>query len=485
MEDKITSWFNHLYRKSYALYVIANIFAGLFLFGSLVAIIVVTIFSYLEENKSALSIFGEIFVNTIASIVGVLLAYFLYRFLFLVGHHNEDKNKVSYSNADMWKQYGTEYRHQFTLHDNHNFTVYFEKLLKKGEFTSLKIMDDPNDYFSLDPFIKNHFFDLNDAHVMSETTNSVTVRLKEVIPADANGVATIKTMRSTYLSHLLTNRALDYELKTGVTIRSLFENTNHLVPLQRSRFSNHLGVNALVFLQNGVLLLPERGKHATVAKEKVTASIATRIKMENKNIFKNTYVDELTDNYITEGCIKDSIAGSIMVDAQWLQEKSEQKDFMKIDFLGLSRDIYEGGKPTLFYAVYLNLPAKEYLIERSRHLEKQKKDRKIRKRKNRDGYIYKEPESIDEVKTIHLVKWDSITMCQYFTTEEETKQNKEDNENYYQKELDKGLLSFSRYIVPEKDEDIPDSIDKMKTSTRQKAFEQNLIANFWFYKNCQ
>ena len=320
---------------------------------------------------------------------------------------------------------------------------------------------------------------------MSETTNSVTVRLKEVIPADANGVATIKTMRSTYLSHLLTNRALDYELKTGVTIRSLFENTNHLVPLQRSRFSNHLGVNALVFLQNGVLLLPERGKHATVAKEKVTASIATRIKMENKNIFKNTYVDELTDNYITEGCIKDSIAGSIMVDAQWLQEKSEQKDFMKIDFLGLSRDIYEGGKPTLFYAVYLNLPAKEYLKKRSEYLKNQESKREQRKLKKRDGYLYKEPESIDEVKTIHLVKWDSITMCQYFTTEEETKQNKEDNENYYQKELDKGLLSFSRYIVPEKDEDIPDSIDEMKTSTRQKAFEQNLIANFWFYKNCQ
>ena len=76
-------------------------------------------------------------------------------------------------------------------------------------------------------------------------------------------------------------------------------------------------------------------------------------------------------------------------------------------------------------------------------------------------------------------------MCQYFTTEEETKQNKEDNKNYYQKELDKGLLSFSRYIVPKKDEDIPDSIEEMKTSTRQKAFEQNLIANFWFYKNCQ
>ena len=245
MEDKITSWFNHLYRKSYALYVIANIFAGLLLFGSLVAIIVVTIFSYLEENKSALSIFGEIFVNTISSIVGVLLAYFLYRFLFLVSHHNEDKNKVSYSNADMWKQYGTEYRHQFTLHDNHNFTVYFEKLLKKGEFTSLKIMDDPNDYFSLDPFIKNHFFDLNDAHVMSETTNSVTVRLKEVIPADANGVATIKTMRSTYLSHLLTNRALDYELKTGVTIRSLFENTNHLVPLQRNHIAAISGSQVL------------------------------------------------------------------------------------------------------------------------------------------------------------------------------------------------------------------------------------------------
>lgn len=450
MEDKITSWFNDLYRKSHALYILANIVAGILLFGSLAAIIAVTVLSYIDSGTSGLSIFGEIFVNTIASIVGVLLAYFLYRFLFLVSHRNEDKNKVSYSNSDMWKQYGTIYRQQFQLHDDSVFTVYCEKLLQRGEFEQLEIDDYPDEFFELDPFIKSQFFTLIEAHAMSNSTNSITVRLKEVVHKKGDKLAVIRTMRSTYLSHMLTNRALDYELKSGVTIRSLFENTNHLIPPQRSRMSNHFGVNALVFLKDGKdkhkwLLLPERGGNATVAKNKVTASIATRITMKD-------YTKKLQADYVLEGCIKDNIAKSIRV---------TELPNMEITFLGLSRDIYEGGKPTLFYAVCLDMDKKTYETQRNTYETNKTQERQAKRANAHKGYLPREEESIDEVRKIHIVQWNTIKMGEPCARKIEAKPDS------YNTAYDKAQLEF-----------VADGV------LEHKAFEQNLIANFWFLQGC-
>ena len=467
MEDILTTWLNKLYRKSHKLYVFAYVMAGVLLFGLLGVIIGISIWSYVKEGQSGLSIFGEIFVNTIASIVGVLLAYLLYRFLFLVSHRNEDKNKVSYANRDMWKQYGTHYRQQFTLHGDHVCTVYCEKLLQNKKGLKIHVTDHPSEFFELDSFIKTQFFDLIQAHAMSETTNSITVRLKEVVEAEKGNEVTIHTMRSTYLSHMLTNRALDYDLKGGVTIRSLFENTDRLIPPQRSRMSNHFGVNALVFLkdkktgnQTEWLLLPERGGSATVAKNKVTASIATRLKMKD-------YTKELPDKAIMRGGIDESIADSIRV-------TTLPKSKYKVEFLGLSRDIYEGGKPTLFYVVYLDMCKDEYDAARKAYEEDKAKKNAFKRAQTAKGFLPEKEETIDEVVKIHVAKWTSVMMSEPCAKEKEVidehaaKQADKKKEEYYNIAYDNAPLEFEADGV-----------------TEHKAFEQNLIANFWFYLGCK
>ncbi len=280
LEHNIKHTFNKLYRKNRTWYYMA---CGI---GMIILLAALALIAYGLLPCAEDTIWNELAVNLLATVIGLFTAYILYRVIFLFAHRNEDKHKVSYSNVDMWKQYDTHYLHCFKLHDDAIFAVYCEQLLKKGTFTELQIDDYPDEFFELDPFIKSNFFDLIEAHAMSDTTRSVTVRLKEVVHPEGSNLAVIRTMRSTYLSHLLTNRALDYELKPEMTIRSLFENSDTLIPPQRSRMSNHLGVNALVFLKddNGSseewLLLPQRCARATVAKNKVTASIATRIKME-------------------------------------------------------------------------------------------------------------------------------------------------------------------------------------------------------------
>lgn len=472
LEDSIKHIFNKLYRDYRWFYWVSFFLAlgGLCVAGYYVVSGVLRVHVSDAPNPT----WNDIAVNIVATIAGVVLAYLIIRVIFLWAHRNEDKNKVSYSNVDMWKQYGTAYRQQFTLHKNAVFTVYCEKLIQNKKGLELIVKDDPNDYFSLDEFIKSQFFSLIEAHMLSDSANSVTVRLKKVEYQGENSVV-MQTMRSTYLSHMLTNRALDYQMKPGISIRSLFENTDHLVPLERSRMSNHLGVNALVFLKGGEgnkwLLLPERGYKATVAKGKVTASIATRIKMEN---LPKGYLGELNADYILEGCIKDSIASSIMVDKNWLQTQH-----METEFLGLSRDIYEGGKPTLFYAVYLDVDIIAYHQQRGTYLQQRKQERKARRCKRVLGSLYKEAEQIDEVKTIHIVDWSSVNLSERYAPQAEnlkSEEQKEHNEDFYNKREDKAKLTFDTYLVTKK--------LRVKKKTRRKAFEQNLIANFWFYKGC-
>ena len=458
LEDKIKHAFNNLYRQNRKWYHVACA-VGIILLLGVVALIIYGLWPRADKT-----IWEELAVNLLATVIGLFTAYLLYRVIFLFAHRNEDKNKVSYANADMWKQYNTHYLHWFKLHKDALFAVYCEELLRAGTFTELQIDDYPDEFFELDPFIKSNFFELIEAHAMSDTTRSVTVRLKEVVHPKGNNLAVIRTMRSTYLSHLLTNRALDYELKPEMTIRSLFENSDTLIPPQRSRMSNHFGINALVFLKDEKegnekwLLLPHRGPRATVAKNKVTASIATRLKMETQ---PGKYAGKLQPKYVQKDCIFDSIADAIQIPEKWVINNHNK---INIQFLGLSRDIYEGGKPTLFYTVHLDMNLDGYT-----KLHKDFKDTKDQKKAKREdeirkGHLPVGAEKIDEVETIHIVKWSSVTMSKNLAPII----RKKEDEVYYNAEFDTALLSF----------------ETNENQTYKEAFEQNLIANFWFYKSC-
>lgn len=458
LEDKIKHAFNKLYRQNRKWYHVACA-VGIILLAGALALIVCGLLPCADKT-----IWEELAVNLLATVIGLFTAYLLYRVIFLFAHRNEDKNKVSYANADMWKQYNTHYLHWFKLHKDALFAVYCEELLRAGTFTELQIDDYPDEFFELDPFIKSNFFGLIEAHAMSDTTRSVTVRLKEVVHPKGNNLAVIRTMRSTYLSHLLTNRALDYELKPEMTIRSLFENSDTLIPPQRSRMSNHFGINALVFLKDEKegnekwLLLPHRGPRATVAKNKVTASIATRLKMEK---LQGKYAGKLEPKYVQKDCIFDCIADAIQIPEKWVINNHNK---IHIQFLGLSRDIYEGGKPTLFYTVHLDMNLDEYTA-----LHDEFKDTKDQKKAERDdeirqGHLPVGAEKIDEVETIHIVDWSSVTMSKNLAPII----RKKEDEVYYNAEFDTALLSF----------------ETNENQTYKEAFEQNLIANFWFYKSC-
>ena len=264
----------------------------------------------------------DVINNVIASFVGVAALFVVAQLVVWILHHNEDKNKVSYRNQDMWAQYGKRYREIFAM-NNSQFVVYCEPLFYAKDAQKIVVKDDPKNFFQLDPYIKMHCTTLLEAHAMSNKLDSVTVRLTDFeAPTEANGqVATIYSGRSSYLAHLLTNRALDYFIEGDLSVRKLYENDKTLRPLHRAMLSNHFGVNALVFLKkgedkDGYLLLPHRKDNATVAKNSLTASIATRLEMPG-DTFPKEYEDHMTRAYIEKGCIRDNIAKSIWVSQAW------------------------------------------------------------------------------------------------------------------------------------------------------------------------
>lgn len=425
---------------------------------------------------------ADVINNMIASFFGVAAVFILARLVTLFLHLTEDENKVSYRNQDMWHQYGEEYRRIFRM-NNSDFLVYCEKLFRKNEVSKFLVEDDPEDFFELDPYIKAHCSTLLEAHAMSKTTDSVTVRLcKFDKPTPENGMtATIYSGRSSYLAHLLTNRALDYFMESDLTIRKLYENDKTLRPLHRAKLSNHFGINALVFLKDNDgkkwLLMPHRKKDATVAKNSVTASVATRLKMENKTYFPQEYANYLQPGYIEKACVKDALPNAIWVKKEWLDNEIEKRNkeieekkssipFLDIQFLGLSRDIYEGGKPTLFYVVYLDTTPDGY--KRGREAwEEEKKNKAEEKQKQTSIYRIALPEhSIDEVDEIYLADWSTVKMEEMHRCLFGDKINPE--KSYHDIRLDSAKLTF---------------VDKDKEKHAY-AYEPNLISNFWFLEGC-
>ena len=417
----------------------------------------------------------DVINNVIASFVGVAALFVVAQLVVWILHHNEDKNKVSYRNQDMWAQYGKRYREIFAM-NNSQFVVYCEPLFYAKDAQKIVVKDDPKNFFQLDPYIKMHCTTLLEAHAMSNKLDSVTVRLTDFeAPTEANGqVATIYSGRSSYLAHLLTNRALDYFIEGDLSVRKLYENDKTLRPLHRAMLSNHFGVNALVFLKkgedkDGYLLLPHRKDNATVAKNSLTASIATRLEMPG-DTFPKEYEDHMTRAYIEEGCIRDNIAKSIWVSQAWLDKKEKEfvaknERFMDIHFLGLSRDIYEGGKPTLFYVVHLDATHKEYETERAEFI-RIKKEKNQKKRKEVSYYRLLEPtHSIDEVEKVHIAEWSSVNM--QAIKDCKTGMPIEPEKTIHDIRLDKALLTFT------------DEQEKCYKA----PFEQNLISNFLFYRN--
>ncbi len=237
-----------------------------------------------------------------------------------------------------------------------NGTLYLPTL---NLFSNIKgdteiVFDDKNELFQLTDFVIENAAALLSAHKHSAKNNNATIRLNDFTYSDSK--LTLNTQRSMYYHMLITNRCMDYEVSDGLSIRSVYEYKKYISLLKDSTLSNQIGINGLVLTSDGYVLIEKRDHTKITWKNKFAQSISLALKegdlkLSGDRVIKNTPEEA---NSIIKRVIENTIKGNFGL------RPEEYSDFnMKDNFLGLARDLLEGGKPNLYFYVTTKYTAEE------------------------------------------------------------------------------------------------------------------------------
>ncbi len=216
------------------------------------------------------------------------------------------------------------------------------------------VFDDKNELYQLPDFVIDHAADLLEAHKNSKRTNNYTIRLNDFDYND--GVVTLHTQRSMYYHMLVTNRCMDYKFCGGLTIRDLYEYKKEISDLGDSVLGNQIGINGVVISKDGYVLIEKRDRNKTIWKNKFAQSISlalkeSSVKLGENRAIGNTYEDA-NSNFRSIICktIKDNFG---------ITEDMLKGFELKDNFLGIARDLLEGGKPNIYFYVTVDKDARE------------------------------------------------------------------------------------------------------------------------------
>lgn len=212
------------------------------------------------------------------------------------------------------------------------------------------VFADSKEMSELPSFIREHATELLKAHGGSSIRNTVTVRLQDV-ESDGKRL-TLKTQRSQYFYMLVTNRCMDYKLDGNITIRDIYEFKDKVSPLPESRLGNQLGINGLVFTTDGYVLIEKRGKRKTTWKDKFAQPISLALKEKAFSSCKTPGASGTAA--ALQEIILDTLSKNYGIEARCLKPFSVENNF-----LGLARDLIEGGKPNMYFYVIADMTAAE------------------------------------------------------------------------------------------------------------------------------
>jgi hypothetical protein len=277
--------------------------------------------------------------------VGFLGAHIIFYLIKFVIGLIEDVTKVSSDTAALLDMYDGDPSYRKVIDFNGTTAeIIYRDLLVNDNF-NLEVIDDSHKTLELDDYISSNFAELIDAHTRSRVENSITIRLDDVKLTDEN-TYTFYLSRSTYFNHLVTNRAIDFQLNDGLTLRQVYDFGPYVTDLNKSKMSNHIGINALVFLNDGHLIVPRRRNDSTISKNQITSSIAVKFNFpKGKKPF-----DTLTKENLFKDSILEALDSRLHICDEYIDNAG---DNIEINFLGVGMNIYEGGKPQMYFSVYL------------------------------------------------------------------------------------------------------------------------------------
>lgn len=228
-------------------------------------------------------------------------------------------------------------------------------------------IQDSGKMYELPEIIREHLDELFSAHSTSNIYNQLTIRVDGW--GIINNTFVLQTSRTTFFNSLVTNRAMDFRWKNGMTVRYLFEYGPFLHSLKESRLSNHLGFNGFVESSDGYIVFVKRDKNLSIGKstygDSIGASLKTKYALNEYGVF--------TVSGLNKG-IKKEICNELKISESGIGD---------IKIIAAYRDLVEGGKPQLLFYTRSNWEKDE--IERTFHSYLKKFKRKEKEKILVDG----------------------------------------------------------------------------------------------------
>lgn len=141
---------------------------------------------------------------------------------------------------------------------------------------NIEINDEPDSMYVLPDFVQDHYDEIIKAHSSSDIYNQLNVRVKNWYMKD--GLFKIDTERTTYYDSLVTNRAMDYKLECGLSVRDKLCYGPFLSSLGNSELSNHIGFNGLLETRDHYIPIIKRKKDLSIGKRVCGLSVEGSIK---------------------------------------------------------------------------------------------------------------------------------------------------------------------------------------------------------------
>lgn len=230
---------------------------------------------------------------------------------------------------------------------------------KKGLKTYRIEVNDSNLMYELPEFIKDNFDELMEAHQVTNCYNQLNFRVKDWELSGTNTIS-MNTMRTTYYNSLVTNRAMDYTLENGLTVRDKFAYGPFITELKDSKLSNHLGFNGLVVTSDGWVPFVKRDHMVSVGKNCLGLSVEASLKVMYALKYKK---DRLTEKGIFDA-IRNEINDELKVPIEAIGNPM---------IIGAYRDFVEAGKPQLSILCQIYITKDKLTEEFTKEAKKTKK----------------------------------------------------------------------------------------------------------------
>lgn len=267
----------------------------------------------------------------------------------------EDSAKLTQDYPKLVKKYTVE---PLIKYQEKRFPVICLYQRYKGEPINIEIDDNPQQYYQLPSQVADLSQELMSAHKESDIYNQLNIRLQDIDVDETNNKLVLHTARTFYYDSLVTNRACDYELSNKKTVRDIYEPGPYLLPLNRSRMSNHLGFNGFIMTSDDKIPFIWRGNNVSIGKNTLGNSIGASLKAEYA-------IDSSRDYTMTETLFGKAIIYEIINELALRNDENEShEDCMKrmgmnpedaVDSIfAVYRDLVECGKPQFLFYMKLN-----------------------------------------------------------------------------------------------------------------------------------